>query len=192
MINNLETVGNAQISTAQTKFGSGSMYFDGNGDYLSIPSTPNLAFGGNFTCECWFYLLAYPPNTNAMYIMDFRNGSTNNFGFGVIGIGGVAKPYMFVGAGPVDGTGTTSLSLNTWYNIAIVRSGSTVTYYLNGVSDTTLNTSFSQAATGVTIGARYTGTQEYVNGYINDLRVTKGYARYTSNFTPATSAFPTY
>ena len=192
MINNLETVGNAQISTAQSKFGSGSMYFDGTGDYLTIPSTPNLAFSGNFTCECWLYLLAYPANSNAMYIMDFRNGSTNNFGFGVIGIGGVAKPYMFVGAGPVDATGTTTLSLNTWYNIAVVRSGSTVTYYLNGVSNATFTTSFSQAATGVTIGARYTGTMEYVNGYIDDLRITNGYARYTTTFTPATSAFPTY
>jgi hypothetical protein len=192
MINNLETVGNAQISTAQSKFGSGSMAFDGTGDYLTIPSTPNLAFSGNFTCECWLYLLAYPANSNAMYIMDFRNGSTNNFGFGVIGIGGVAKPYMFVGAGPVDATGTTTLSLNTWYNIAVVRSGSTVTYYLNGVSNATFTTSFSQAATGVTIGARYTGTMEYVNGYIDDLRITKGYARYTANFTPPTTAFPTY
>lgn len=192
MLNNLETIGNAQISTAQSQFGSGSMYFDGTGDYLTIPSTPNLAFTGNFTCECWIYLLANPANTNAMYIMDFRNGSTNNFGFGVIGIGGVAKPYMFVGSGPVDATGTTTLSLNTWYNIAVVRSGSTVTYYLNGVSNATFTTSFSQAATGVTIGARYTGTMEYVNGYIDDLRITKGYARYTANFTPPTSAFPTY
>jgi len=192
MINNLETVGNAQISTAQNKFGSGSMYFDGTGDYLTIPSTPNLAFSGNFTCECWLYLLAYPANSNAMYIMDFRNGSTNNFGFGVIGIGGVAKPYMFVGSGPVDATGTTTLSLNTWYNIAVVRSGSTVTYYLNGVSNATFTTSFSQAATGVTIGARYTGTMEYVNGYLDDLRITKGYARYTTTFTPPTQAFPTY
>jgi len=190
MMNDLETVGNAQISTSVKKYGTGSMYFDGTGDYLTVPSTPNLSFTGNFTVEAWLYLTSYPSSANAMYVCDFRNGSTSNFGFGVIGSAGVAKPYAFVGSGPVDATGATSLSLNTWYHIAMVRSGSTVTYYLNGVSDATFSTSFSQGATGMTIGARYTGATEYVAGYIDDLRITKGVARYTTTFTPPTAAFP--
>jgi hypothetical protein len=189
MMNDLETVGNAQISTSVKKYGTGSMLFDGAGDYLTVPSTPNLAFQGNFTVEAWLYLTSYPSSANAMYVCDFRNGSTSNFGFGVIGSAGVAKPYAFVGSGPVDATGTTSLSLNTWYHIAMVRSGSTVTYYLNGVSDATFSTSFSQGVTGMTIGARYTGATEYVAGYIDDLRITKGVARYTANFTAPTTAF---
>ncbi len=191
MMNDLETVGNAQISTSVKKYGTGSMYFDGSGDYLAVPSSPNLGFGsGDFTVEGWLYLNSYPGTSAAMYVCDFRNGSTNNFGFGVIGVSGFARPYMFVGSGPVDATGSTSLSLGVWYHIAMVRSGSTVTYYLNGVSDATMTTSYSQGATGVTIGARYTGSTEYVNGYIDDLRITKGVARYTSNFTAPTAAFP--
>jgi hypothetical protein len=190
MMNNLETVGNAAVSTSVKKYGAASMYFDGTGDYLTVPSTPNLAFGGNFTVEAWLYLNSYPSTSAAMYVCDFRNGSTSNFGFGVIGSAGVAKPYAFVGSGPVDATGATSLSLNTWYHIAMVRSGSTVTYYLNGVSDATFTTSFSQGATGVTVGARYTGATEYVAGYIDDLRITRGVARYTTTFTVPDQAFP--
>jgi len=191
MMNDLETVGNAQISTSVKKYGAGSMYFDGSGDYLAVPSSPNLGFAsGDFTVEGWLYLNSYPGTSAAMYVCDFRNGSTNNFGFGVIGVSGFARPYMFVGSGPVDATGSTSLSLGVWYHIAMVRSGSTVTYYLNGVSDATMTTSYSQGATGVTIGARYTGSTEYVNGYIDDLRITKGVARYTTTFTPPTAAFP--
>ena len=192
MLNDSETMGGAKISTTQSKFGGSSMAFDGTGDYLTVPSTPNLAFGGNFTVETWLYLTSAPTGSNAMYVCDFRNGSTSNFGFGVIASGGNTKPYMFVGSGPIEVTCATSLSLNTWYHIAMVRSGSTVTYYLNGVSDGTMTTSFSQGATGMTIGARYTGASEYVAGYIDDLRITKGYARYTANFTPPTAALPTY
>jgi hypothetical protein len=72
----------------------------------------------------------------------------------------------------------------------MVRSGSTVTYYLNGVSDATFTTSFSQGVTGMTIGARYTGATEYVAGYIDELRITKGVARYTTTFTVPDQAFP--
>ena len=189
MMNDLETVGNAQISTSVKKYGTGSIFLDGTGDYLSVPSNPNLGFGsGNFTVEAWLYLTSAPTGADAMYVCDFRNGSTNNFGFGVISSSGT-KLYMFVGSGPVEATGSTSLSLNTWYHIAMVRSGSTVTYYLNGVSDATMTTSFSQGTTGVTVGARYTGSTEYVAGYIDDLRITKGLARYTATFTPPIVAF---
>jgi len=192
MMNNMETVGDAKLSTAISKFGGSSMSFDGTGDYLTVPSTPNLAFGGNFTVEAWLYLTSAPTGANAMYVCDFRNGSTSNFGFGVIASSGNTKPYMYVGSGPVTTICATSVSLNTWYHIAMVRSGSTVTYYLNGVSDGTMTTSFSQGVTGMTIGARYTGATEYINGYIDDLRITKGYARYTTNFSVPTSAFPIF
>jgi hypothetical protein len=164
-----------------------SNILDGSGDYLTTSSSSALALSGNFTVEAWLYLNSYPSTSAAMYVCDFRNGSTNNFGFGVIGTSGVAKPYMFVGSGPVETTCATSLSLNTWYHLAMVRSGSTVTYYLNGVSDGTMTTSFSQGTTAVTIGARYTGATEYVNGYLSNVRVVNGTAVYTGTFTPPTT-----
>ena len=198
MINNLETVGNAQISTAQTKFGSGSMYFDGTGDYLTLLTSPNLQFGtGDFTVELWTYFIARGANGSCFI------GNYNNFTTGALALfaghaGGNTSKYQvsYNGGSFPSIQSTTSIIYNTWAHLALVRSGTTITLYINGVADGTI-TSASAALNGVGsvsyIGTAGDATANYnVNGYIDDLRITKGYARYTSNFTPATSAFPTY
>jgi hypothetical protein len=192
MMNDLETVGNAQISTSVKKYGTGSIAFDGSGDYLTVPSSPNLAFGsGDFTVEAWVYLTANIANAAGGYLADFRNNSTLNFALGFIGSGGVTKMYDYVNDnGATSTVGSSTVTLNTWHHVAWVRSGTTVTLYFNGTANGTMTTSYSQGPTGVTIGARYTGITEYITGYIDDLRITKGVARYTTTFTPPTAAFP--
>jgi len=189
MMNNLETVGDAKISTAQSKFGGSSMYFDGAGDYLFSTSSPNFGITNIFTVECWLYLTVLPSGSNAMYITDFRGGTTNNYAFGVINSGANTILYGYLGSIGGEIRGSTNITTGAWYHMAFVNTGSTLTGYLNGVSQGTLTTSFNQAATNLIVGARYTGATEYINGYIDDLRITKGYARYTANFTPPTTAF---
>ena len=187
MINNLETVGNAQISTAQNKFGSGSMYFDGNGDKLFIPSSPNFAFGtGDFTVEAWVYLnaipsaLTYPPifEVGANFYVNFR------------GNGSVALTDNAV----VYAQSSSSLVINTWYHVAVVRASGSSKVYINGAGGTAVacTVSFTQDTASIGGGGNGAGSPFYLNGYIDDLRITKGIARYTSNFTSPTSAFPTY
>jgi len=190
MMNNLETVGNAAVSTSVKKYGAASMYFDGSGDYLTEPSSPNLGIGNIFTVECWLYLNVVPTSSNAMYVTDFRGGSTNNYAFGVINSGANTILYGYLGSTGGEVRGSTNITTSTWYHLAFVNTGSTLTGYLNGVSQGTLSASFSQGATNVVIGARYTGSTEYVNGYIDDLRITKGVARYTATFTVPDQAFP--
>lgn len=189
MMNDLETVGNAQISTSVVKYGTGSIALDGSGDYLTDPPSPNLALAGNFTVEAWVYLPANIPNSLGGYLTDFRGGSTNNFALGFIGDSSVTKMYAYVGSGPTGVTGTATVTLNAWHHVAYVRNGSTVTMYLDGTSCGTMSTSFAQGPTNVVIGARYNGAQEYITGYIDELRITKGYARYTANFTPPSASF---
>jgi hypothetical protein len=182
-------VGNAQISTAQSKFGGASIALDGNGDYLSIASNSDFAFTGDFTVEAWGYLLAAPTGANASYLTDFRAGGTG-FTFGVIGSSGNARMYQYTSSPDVDVIGSSNVTLNVWNHLAYVRSGSTVTMYLNGSSQGTITSSFSQSTTPLIVGARFTANTEYWNGYIDDLRITKGVARYTANFTPPTAPFP--
>jgi hypothetical protein len=189
MINNIETVGDAKISTTQSKFGGSSMYFDGTGDYLFSTSSPNFGITNIFTVECWLYLTVLPSGSNAMYITDFRGGTTNNYAFGVINSGANTILYGYLGSIGGEIRGSTNITTGAWYHMAFVNTGSTLTGYLNGVSQGTLTTSFNQAATNLIVGARYTGATEYINGYIDDLRITRGYARYTANFTPPASAF---
>ena len=192
--NVLETVGNAQIDTAVKKFGTGSMEFDGAGDYLSMPQSTQTQFGdGDFTIEGWFYR----NNTNDGTIYGDR-GAVAVYGGLLIGF---RNNYVFIAAS-VNGsswaidtyasTAGSTVSAATWTHIAIVRSGSTCSVYINGTEsyNRTLSGAIVQTESNVLVGADPASAVPTFNGYIDDLRITKGVARYTANFTPPIEAFP--
>ena len=190
--NDLETVGNAQISTTQSKFGGSSMYFDGTGDYLVAPSSQNYAFvTGDFTVEFWIFLAA---GSKSQVILDTRASGPSSNGI-AIAIDTSNNPYVYVNSATLF-TSSTALSLNTWTHLAVVKSSGTITLYLNGTKPTTGSGSSSTSLTdtaltiGTAVDYRDTSTTLHLNGYIDDLRITKGFARYTANFTAPTSAFP--
>jgi hypothetical protein len=185
MKNDLETVGNAQISTSVKKFGTGSMAFDGNGDYLYSPVTPDQSLGtGDFTIEGWFYTSQTAQTT----IIEKRSGQT---GFDwIVFLNETTGKLTFYSA---FGSITTSASFNSgqWNHFAVVRNGSTTTVYLNGTSSGTYSGSYTVGNSyPLYIGADSDGPRFYFNGYVDDIRITKGVARYTANFTPPTAAFP--
>jgi hypothetical protein len=189
MQNNLETAGDAKISTAQSKFGGSSMLFDGTGDSLNIANSYGGALGiGNFTVEAWVYTTA-TSGTQCVY--DTRSGqpdaTTAGFYFGLYS----SNNLLLWTSGGVAASGGT-VPANTWTHIALVRVGNNFTCYLNGTSVGTGTSTNNFTSTMVQIGSstNVTGSSlNYFNGYIDDLRVTKGVARYTGNFTPPTSAF---
>ena len=190
MMNDLETVGNAQISTSVVKYGTGSMSFDGTGDYLSTASTPNLSFGsGNFTIEAWVYANSL-GSFNGVFSQWPDNGGSANNSYVLESVGSNMQFYWIEGTslyGPATlGTITTGI----WIHYAICRSGNTLYPFKNGVLGTTvsINQTLNSPTSAVTVGGQVAGSG-YWNGYIDDLRITKGYARYTANFTPPTAAF---
>ena len=176
--------GDVKSSTTQSKYLTSSMYFDGTGDYVQTPISSLLTFGsGDFTVEGWFYT----TSTGAyQYIFDGRNGGTDvtylylNNGTG-----------LYAGYGNVNDSSVTTLSLNQWYHFAYVRNGSgtnNITVYIDGTAEWQItNTTDLSSTTRITLGSRYNGA-DYFGGYISDVRVTKGLARYTANFTPPTAA----
>jgi hypothetical protein len=181
MKNDLETAGNAQISTAVVKYGSGSMYFDGSGDYLRPNSGNIFNFGtGDFTVEFWLYLNA----TTAQTFIDCRPGSAGDY------ILFDYDPTLRLYVGSTTVLSGKSLSTGQWYHIALARSGSTVKYFVNGVQEAsaTMTTNLLSASNPY-IGSNYV-PGAYLNGYIDDLRITKGIARYITNFTPPLVALP--
>ena len=192
--NDLETVGNAQVSTSVTKYGTGSMSFDGTGDYLSFPSTPDLNLStGNFTVECWFYQNAF---VGGSYLFGI-SGASSAFAQAAIATNGSGAFYFLCADNATNNwisasTGG-SYTSNTWNHLAGVRNGNTFTLYLNGTSVLTYTSSATLVNTSTynrnVIGAA-TSFGSQINGYIDDLRVTKGVARYTAAFTPPTAAFP--
>jgi hypothetical protein len=172
---NLETIGNAQISTSVKKFGTGSLAFDGTGDYLILPSSQNFIFNGNFTIECWFYPTTLSGNDGIFASSGQR--------FGLIREG---NHIYWLGTPDVVGSSGT-LTINTWHHIAVSRSGSTLRLFVNGVLGGSGTTSEVNSLFNWYVGSNE--GLENLQGYIDDLRITKGYARYTATFTPPTSAF---
>ena len=191
MKNNLETVGNAQVSTNAVKYGSGSMFFDGSGDYLLCADRSSFDFGtGDFTLECWVYLAATPSTTNM--IIDTRAADTvTAWSFS---ISGTSKLDMIYGAARVTSTG--SVPTGAWTHVAATRTGGTIRLFINGVQDgsvafsSAINSANTPAIGGGRSTAGATVTGYYYNGYMDDLRITKGIARYTRNFTPPQVALP--
>jgi Concanavalin A-like lectin/glucanases superfamily len=184
------------------KYGTGSLAFDGTGDYLKMPTSPNFDFGtGDFTVECWVYLTGYSTSSNAcVFDKDFNGATgTRSFSFVISGTGSSwTGIYMLLGnsAGSLAGvTGTTTLNLNTWYHLAYTRSSGTGYVFVNGnlLNSGSITTNIAINTTPVNVGrSGYSGYPYELPGYIDDLRITKGYARYTTNFTPLTAALPTY
>jgi hypothetical protein len=191
--NDLETVGNAQVSTTQAKFGTTSMYFDGTGDYMLIPNNPIINLSGDFTIEAWVYRNTTGVNTIIMGLGSYAT-SANGFTFYI----STTNFIGMYGNGAVIAIGsTTTIPANTWTYVAAVRSGTgtnNLKLYVDGVvqAQATNNTSFvGVAANGLSVGAWYDGTSIVATGscYIDELRITKGYARTVT--TNPTAAFPT-
>jgi hypothetical protein len=194
MMNNLITVGNAQISTAQFKFGGASMYFDGAGDYLitNVPTNNLYIFGpSDFTIEFWLYSVNFSTPVNTQIVVDFRPTSIDGAYPCIYFVSG--QIFYYVSSTNVI-TGTT-LSSSQWYHIALSRSGTNTKLFVNGTqvgSTYTDSNSYLCGANRPAIGCRgfLLGDNSY-NGYIDDLRITKA-ARYTANFTPPTSQLLDY
>jgi hypothetical protein len=184
--NVLETVGDAKVSTAQYKYGIGSIVFDGTGDYIKITKNATLLnFGsGDFTVETWVRFntvgadqaILGSDGTTGAYDILYRTG-----------VGLVIGRYNTA----FDSNFSWSPSINTWYHIAWCRSGSSLRAFVDGVQigSTATNTNAYNGGTNYSvIGASDASNTRSLNGFLDDLRITKGYARYTSNFTPPTSA----
>ena len=184
MMNNIETVGDAKISNVQTRYGSGSMYFDGNGDYLNLPNNINTNLSKVYTVECWIYVTSLATDVVVWFNGTFGSDD-NRIQLTVRTTGRIDVYSVNTGAQnyyPQSSTGL--ISTNTWYHTAVVSDGTTVSLYVNGTSVA------SSAITGTppTVNNLYIGygraatTNMFYPGYIDDFRITRGYARYTSNF----------
>ena len=196
MMNDITTFGSAQINTSVVKYGTGSLAFNGSGSYLQTPIGQNFIFySGNWTIECWIYLTASVNYQTFYCISDSQSTGANEISVRFDGSNNMLF-YVYVNSSYVinGGSGSSSaLSLNTWYHHALVRNGTNVSCYLNGVSTYSTTISSSVNISGQTmnciVGSANPANLRWFNGYIDDFRITKGIARYTTNFTPPTGPF---
>jgi len=179
--------GDAQIDTAQSKFGGASALFDGTGDYLSVADSDDWNFGtGNFTIDFWYKHNAvsatYPAiaeHGNGWVIINY-NMHQSQYGITFSGAGFFLSTF----AGAYYGG---------WHHIAFTRNGTPGTSFLDGVK---MDEDTSADATAASTSPLYIGRWETsytttTNGWIDELRITKGIARWTGNFTPPAKDYST-
>jgi len=155
----------------------GSASFSGTGQYLSI-NNASLNLTGDFTVEGWFY----PTNVTGVHaVWTFGQASAGRY---TVQLNGTAMLTNLYGAGSTNYTST--VPINTWTHIAMVRSGTTVKIYINGVASATTDTQSGTIGNGgyLNIGADDSGAGNFA-GRITNFRVVNGTAVYTSNFTPS-------
>jgi len=187
--NDLETVGNAQIvAPTPTKWGGGSMAFDGTTDYLVEPTSVYFGYGtGDFTIEFWVYFNS--TGTSTIFSNLSGTASTNPHIY-------INSTIRFYNGGGDRITSSTSPSTGVWYHLAVCRASGSTRMFLDGTQTgaTYADTNDYGQSAPLGVGTYWNGgapvTASTLNGYLQDVRVSK-YARYTTNFTPPTAAFPT-
>lgn len=184
--------GDAQIDTAQKVFGTASGLFDGTGDYLSSDDHADWFFDtGDLTID---FRVRFAAVGDAMFyqqkvdasnrIQLFYENSSNRLFF-------LAQQTSDVFQARISWTP----SQDTWYHVAVVRSGSTIYMFINGVSqsvteDTAIgSSSIPDLAAAINIGGDSVAGSHYLNGWLDEYRISKGIARWTANFTPPTAAY---
>ena len=188
--------GNVQHSTTQNKIGSSSMVFDGTGDYVSVSDPSDIKGLGDFTIECW----VRPDATSfsgSRFIMGNGEGSDSAATIGFIQKGSDGKVYFhgYIGSTAYhpDYSNTVGVSVSTtaWTHVSAVRSGGTITVYKDGVSQGTISNSSAvntPSSNAYSIGRLGSYNGLYYDGYLDEIRISNN-ARYTSSFTPSTTAF---
>jgi len=190
--NALETVGDAQIDTTTKKYGTGSIEFDGNGDYLrGIAANAGMnPQSGDYTVEFWAYISSL-PGAEQPIVATITSGGTGLL-IGLAGGGNVNKMQHAIGnlsVGNPTVVDASNFPTSQWVHVAAVRNSGTIYLYINGTSvgtPTSATGTISQST--ITVGA-WPPANAFFNGLIDDLRIST-IARYTANFTPPTAEFP--
>lgn len=179
--------GNAKISTAHGRFGGSSGHFLGaSTDYAVVPTSTDFAFGtGDFTIEAWIYI---PSGIAGGYaaICDIRSAAS--------GAGAIlfklnsARQLGYYFAGEVNTT--EAVPIAQWTHVSLCRASGVSRIFINGIASASTTDADNKVPNHCYIGRVYDNAHPAFSGYIDDLRITKGVARYTANFTPPTTAFP--
>jgi hypothetical protein len=182
------TVGATQVNTSIVKYGTGSISFNGTTSVLNFPNNPYYAFGtGSFTIEAW----VYPNSVTALQsLIDTRSTATATTGI-LISITALGFISVTVN-NAILFTSSTGITISAWTHVAVVKSGTTITLYLNGTKPVTGSGTSSTSLTDqfLRLGASAGTAANFYNGYLDEVRITNGVARYLADFTAPTAPFP--
>ena len=185
--------GDAQLSEVEKKFGTSSAKFDGSGDYISAPTDAAFDFsGGDFTIEGWFRFDNATTQDQTLFagVGDTRFGiAYNRGGDNALNLSLSSNGSSWDIANEVDGS-KTSWNTDQWYHVALVWDGTDYKVYVDGTLDITVTSATPlHSSSGFRVGLWGTGSHYPLQGNADEIRVSNGTARYTSNFTAPSAAF---
>jgi hypothetical protein len=174
-----------EIRTQVKKYGSSSIFFGGNNDALFVRTNPALAFeSGNFTVEFWVNFTSIANRQDLVWWVPDNDSLRGGISWR---LSGDALCYYDAAVGGAINTAWLP-TINTWYHIALSRSGSSTRLFIDGVAGTTYSTILPYAASYRLFIGKDSDSDSYpFTGYMDDFRITKGVARYTTTFTPPTT-----
>lgn len=178
--------GNAQLDTAQKKWGSASLLLDGTGDYLTVAADAAFGFGvGAWTCEAQ----VRPAASTLCVLIDTRQSGTTGATRFLIGLEATTRTLFFQYGATVIGNTGTAPATSAWSHIEVSYNGTTLYGFVEGELVWSAAVSLSlDSSVPLTIGAGHSGSNGY-NGHLDDIRITKGVARHTAAFTAPTAEF---
>jgi hypothetical protein len=185
--------GNAQLNTTSPKFGTASILLDGSGDYLEVADSSEWDFGtGAFTIEGWVKFTG--ASDVSTFVSNFNN--VNGFTFRYNNTSLCLELIWGQTLIATNTAGTWTPTNGLWQHFAVCRSGTSIRMFIDGVqqgSTATYGGDMSGSAIALNIGClpySLPTRLHFLNGRLDDIRITKGIGRYTANFTPPTAAFP--
>jgi hypothetical protein len=177
--------GDTKTVTAESKYYGSSGYFDGSLDYL-VASGGDLDLGSDsFTVEFWLRVSGF-SNLHGVFFIGNPGLNSNRIQSDILSTGEIG---FFAGSSSTSWSirAGSAMSVDTWHHIALVRDGATARIFLDGVGEETSISNEPAAGSDMRIGfARTSSTYRWLDGWMQDFRVTKGVARYTADFTPPT------
>jgi len=184
------TNNNVTFSSGTKKFGTHSASFNGSTADLVLSDSADWHFGsGNFTVDLWFY----PTDLSSIENIIGQWPGASNRGWRIYN--SAASKIWF--SYSTDGTTNTEfniensdINMNDWNHLAWVRDGSTMRVFVDGTQITTHNCgsdSLNNSTADLYVGSLENAN--YFNGYMDEIRISKGIARWTSNFTPPTEPY---
>jgi hypothetical protein len=188
--------GNVHHEVDQQKWGATSVYFDGTGDYIQTTDVSDLRFGGDFTIDCWVRLAA---TGTTRFVLGKGNTQTNqaeeDFHIQILSTG-YMRCVLYYGASNTQfNTSSNPITDTNWHHIAMVKSGTVITAYVDGVASGTGASTLPSNGTSYPLSIGRNGNTSvdtwgyHWYGYIDEVRISNGIARWRENFTPPTEAY---
>ena len=181
--NSMTSTGTTAVTTQVKKYGAESASYTATA-YQTVADAVNLQLGtGDYTIEAWVYRNA----AGVLHSLICKGAAATGWLLQI----NTSNQLVFTVTSTAILTSTTTIAATTWTFVTVTRSGTSTRLFVGGNLEATATDSTNFNQTNALFVGSDRSNANGLNGYLDDIRITKGVARYTATFTPPTATFPT-